>query len=91
MAKQIKGVSQSKKVTWDFPYEKKNFILFGIGLATIVLGYILMATGITDDPAKYQTTWNNPLASSVAPVVLVIGYCVIIPLALIRSFTKKSE
>ncbi len=92
MAKNIKGISTtSKKVTWDFPYDRTNFLMFGAGVLVIIVGYLLMATGITDDPAKYQTTWNNPLATSVAPIVLVIGYCVIIPMAIIRSFKKKSE
>ncbi len=91
MAKSSKSTAQSKKVRWEFPFERNNFILFGVGLLTIVIGYMLMATGITDDPAKYQTTWDNPLATSVAPAVLVLGYCVIIPLAIMRSFKKKQE
>ncbi len=92
MAKQIKGVSQQKRVVWEFPFDKSNFILFGVGLVTIILGYVLMSTGITDDPAKYQTTWDNSMATSVAPAILVLGYCVIIPLAIMRGFkTTKSE
>jgi len=39
--------------------------LFGIGLAAIVLGYVLLAI-------------NN---ITFAPVLLVLGYCVLVPLA----------
>ena len=39
--------------------------LFGIGLAAIVLGYVLLAV-------------NN---ITIAPVLLVLGYCVLVPLA----------
>ena len=39
--------------------------LFGIGMAAIVLGYVLLAI-------------NN---ISIAPVLLVLGYCVLVPLA----------
>lgn len=39
--------------------------LFGIGLAAIVLGYVLLAI-------------NN---ITIAPVLLVLGYCVLVPLA----------
>jgi hypothetical protein len=39
--------------------------LFGIGIAAIVLGYILLAI-------------NN---ITIAPVLLVFGYCVLVPLA----------
>lgn len=44
-----------------------------------------MATGITDDPAKHQETWNNPVAIAIAPIVLVIAYCVLIPLAIMKK------
>ena len=50
-----------------------------------------MATGISDQPALADGKWNNPLAVSVAPVLLVIGYCVIIPYALLKFFGKKKE
>ena len=39
--------------------------LFGIGMAAIVLGYVLLAV-------------NN---ITIAPVLLVLGYCVLVPLA----------
>jgi hypothetical protein len=39
--------------------------LFGIGMAAIVLGYVLLAI-------------NN---ITIAPVLLVLGYCVLVPLA----------
>lgn len=39
--------------------------LFGIGMAAIVLGYVLLAM-------------NN---ITFAPVLLVLGYCVLVPLA----------
>jgi hypothetical protein len=63
---------------WNFPLGKKNFVLLGAGALTIALGYALMSTGISEDPTK----WNNPLAVSVAPLLLSIGYCVLIPMGL---------
>ena len=39
--------------------------LFGIGVAAIVLGYVLLAI-------------NN---ITIAPLLLVLGYCVLVPLA----------
>ncbi|MBL7975075.1 MAG: DUF3098 domain-containing protein [Candidatus Kapabacteria bacterium] len=92
MAKQVStSKTSNKKVEWNFPLTKQNFIIFGAGLVTIVIGYMLMATGITDDPQKHQEAWNNPLAVSVAPLVLVLGYCVIIPFAIIKLFPKKED
>ncbi len=47
--------------------KKKNYILLGAGVATIVAGFITLASG----------------SITIAPFLLVIGYCVLIPLALL--------
>lgn len=85
------GVKSTRKsVNWEFPLSKQNFIIGAIGIGVILLGYLLMATGITNEPAVPDGKWNNPLAVVVAPIVLVIGYCAIIPFALLKQ-DKKIE
>ena len=51
----------------SLPFGRKNYLLFLIGVMTIVSGYVLMY--LTAD-----IVW--------APVMLVIGYCVIIPISI---------
>ena len=51
-----------------------KIILLSVAASTIVLGFVLLSTGMD--------AWDNPLAVDVAPVVLVLGYCVAIPLAI---------
>lgn len=92
-----KGVASTKSKVqtketvskWSFPFEKQNFIYAGIGLLVILVGYLLMSTGVTEEPAVPDGKWNNPFAVVVAPILLVIGYCVIIPYALMKMFPKK--
>lgn len=85
-----KAVSTTRKqqrstgVQWNFPLTKNNFLYFGGALGVIILGYILMATGITSDPQKYLETWANSMAIVVAPTLLVLAYCVLIPLAIMK-------
>ncbi|MCK4403961.1 MAG: hypothetical protein KAW02_02610 [candidate division Zixibacteria bacterium] len=55
------------------PFTSKNYILFAIGLFVIVLGYITLGYG----------------SITLAPILLVLGYCVIIPLAIIISGGKE--
>jgi hypothetical protein len=81
----------SKKVAWEFPFTKKNYIIAGIGLAVILVGYLLMSTGLGGDYAAPNGTWNNPWAVTVAPILLVIGYCAIIPYAIIKYFPHKDK
>ena len=51
----------------SWPFGRKNYLLFLIGVMTIVSGYVLMY--LTAD-----IVW--------APIMLVIGYCVIIPISI---------
>lgn len=90
MAKQRQRIAKKETVKWKFPLEKQNLIIIGVGLVVIILGYILMATGVTEEPALPEGKWNNPLAVTVAPILLVIGYCVIIPYGIIKRFNKTN-
>ena len=62
---------------WTF--SKKNYVLGGIGLATIIFGYVVMASG----------TVNSFQSLTLAPIMLFIGYLIIIPIALIYRDKKK--
>jgi hypothetical protein len=79
-----------KRVQWLMPWTKQNYIIMAIGLGVIVLGYILMSTGITEQPALPQGKWNNPFVI-VAPILLVLGYCVILPFGIFKSYLKKQD
>lgn len=57
---------------------KTNYILFGIGILLIVLGYIIMGTGET---YSFQSL-------SVAPIILLIGYLVVIPASILYKKKK---
>ena len=60
-------------------YDKENYILFAIGIVTIILGYVIMATGET---YSFQSL-------SIAPIFLFIGYLVLIPLSLLYKKNKQ--
>ena len=57
--------------SWSF--STVNYYLFGIGLALIILGYIVMASGEV----------NSDQSLTVAPIILFVGYIIFIPAALI--------
>jgi len=62
------------KVPDEMPFEKENYILLGIAAITIVLGYLLMVGGATDDPNVFN---YDELFSfrriTLAPLVVLIG------------------
>ena len=57
----------------DFPFTRKNWSVFVAGLATIVAGYILLSIPPAD----------GFLSLTLAPILLVVGYCVLIPVAIL--------
>ncbi|MBI4547867.1 MAG: DUF3098 domain-containing protein [Ignavibacteriae bacterium] len=80
MAKVVKG-KQFRKGKQDdiLPFERENYIIMGIGLLVIILGYIALSGN--------QVEGFLPL--TVAPILLVLGYCVIIPIGIM--YRKKEK
>lgn len=53
-------------------FGKRNWRWLGAGLIVILLGYL----------ALMQGPYDNPLSLTVAPILLTIGYCILIPIGL---------
>jgi hypothetical protein len=70
----VKVDNNNKETIW--PFKKNNYLIFGIGVLVIILGYVLMATG---DVNSFQSV-------KLSPFILFIGYVVLIPLSI---FYKK--
>jgi hypothetical protein len=56
-----------------------NYIILCAGVAVILLGYVVMSMGDA----------TSSLSMTVAPIILMLGYCVIIPYGIIHR--KKSD
>ena len=94
-ARRTEGVTrkvrtEESKIQWGIPLGKKNLMLMGGAIGIIAIGYLLMATAISDDPANNQGIWNNANAVTFAPILLVIGYCIVAPIAIMWR-PKKDE
>jgi hypothetical protein len=53
-------------------FGRKNYIVLGVGLAIIVIGFLFLAGGDI----------------TISPILLVLGYCVIIPLGILLPKDK---
>ena len=60
----------------NFVFEKKNYIVMGIGLGCIALGYILMAGGGTDDPNVFNPEIYNFRRIRLAPAIVLLGFAI---------------
>jgi hypothetical protein len=63
----------------EMPFTKVNYRLLLIGLAIIVLGYMLMSGGGEGDPNKFNASEIfSARRITVAPIVCLIGYVFVI-------------
>jgi len=60
----------------SFLFDKTNYLLFAVGLALIVLGFILMAGGGSEDPNVYNEALFNARRITWAPLFIVLGFVV---------------
>ena len=61
------------------PYTRRNWTFLGAGVLTILIGYLCLS----------QPPVDGFLSLTLAPILLVIGYCVLIPLGLLLGESKK--
>jgi uncharacterized ion transporter superfamily protein YfcC len=85
MARVIRKQEKRKRIGKDdvLPLKRENFIILGIGIAVIILGYLAML----GQPVE------GFLPLVVAPILLVVGYCVIIPVGILfkKTYIGKAE
>ncbi|WP_297087017.1 DUF3098 domain-containing protein [uncultured Draconibacterium sp.] len=62
------------KETGGFALGKENYKLMAIGFAVIVLGFILMAGGGSDDPNVFSEDIFSFRRITLAPILLLIGF-----------------
>ena len=64
-----------KTLQFSWPYKRKNYVLFGVGVFVIIVGYLIMYSGEVD---SFQSL-------VISPLLLLTGYLVIIPIALLSK------
>ena len=80
-----KPITKAKKATGKqkkemfFPFGKENFIIIAIGIIDLIIGYFFLSQSPPDG--------TGPMV--IAPILLVLGYCVIIPYGILKK--PKSE
>ena len=78
MATKTKKKEEPIQPEVKWPFGPRNYMVFGAAMVTIILGYIALGKG----------------SITLAPILLVLGYCVLVPIALIikgKPDEEKSE
>jgi hypothetical protein len=59
-----------------FLFQRGNYVLMLAGLALIVLGFVLMSGGGSEDPNVYNPELFSARRIVVAPFLIVVGFAV---------------
>ena len=75
--------TSKKKAGKPLGFSMNNYLLFGLAVGLLIIGYLLLGVG----PAESKTSLTA------APIVLVLAYCILIPVAIMwraKSGSKES-
>lgn len=76
-----KKILQEKKLLPGIALDRRNVIILVVGLVVITIGYFLLSI----------PPWDNFLSRSVSPLILILGYLVIIPIAIFYGSGNSGE
>jgi membrane-bound ClpP family serine protease len=75
----------------DFPLQKDNYILLIIGFAIIMIGFLLMMGGKSDDPNVFNPEIFSFRRITLAPIVVLIGFVFEIWAIMKKPKTEKQD
>lgn len=65
---------QQKSANEDFVFGKKNYQFMVIGIIVIIIGFILMSGGGSDNPNVFNPAIYNFQRIRLAPTLVLIGF-----------------
>jgi hypothetical protein len=74
MDKNNKEINNTEEPKSGFVLEKKNYLVLAGGFALIVLGFILMAGGKSDDPNVFNPELFSFRRITLAPILILLGF-----------------
>lgn len=74
----------------EFIFNKENYKWLIIAVGVIVLGFCLMAGGGSDDPNVFSEEVLSPRRITLAPIVVMIGFALVV-FAILKGSPKKDN
>ena len=69
-------MKKNKTKSEDFIFEMKNFQVMLVGIIFIVVGFVLMSGGGSDDPNVFNPEIYNFRRIRLAPTLVLIGFAI---------------
>ncbi|HLU84657.1 MAG TPA: DUF3098 domain-containing protein [Vicingaceae bacterium] len=68
---------ENQKINNDFAFSKKNYTLIIAGVLLLVIGYVLMIGGGSDNPQEFSYELFSAQRVIIAPIVILAGFVVV--------------
>jgi len=72
-------------------YSKKNYLLMALSALFILVGFILMSGGQSEDPTAFSPEIFSSRRIVVAPIVCLIGFCLMVYAILVKPTDRPIE
>ena len=79
--KNVKTSAKSLPSPFNIYWEKTNYLLFGLGMFLIILGFYFMGQG----------EWNSTSSLVVSPILLFLGFVVVMPASILYRKKEKAS
>lgn len=90
--KSIKENEASKsEAKVPMPFSWKNYVLMGVGVLILVIGFLLMSGGGEHTATEFDASIYSTRRITIAPIVVIVGFVVEIVAIMIRFNTKEKE
>jgi hypothetical protein len=80
---------RKESIKSQFVFERENYKFMLIGIAVIVLGFILMTGGGSDDPNVFNPEIYSWRRIRLAPALILIGFGIEVYAILLNPYKKK--
>ena len=82
---------QSNSPRREFIFQKKNYIFMFIGIGCMILGFLLMSGGGSDDPSVFNPDIYSFRRIRLAPTLVLIGLAIEVYAILLNPHGKKDS
>ncbi len=72
--KSVKGKNLQTDKKFEMALDKENYILLAIAFAIVIIGFILMIGGHSDDPQVFNEAVYGFRRITLAPMVVLFGF-----------------
>jgi len=69
---------EGNKTNNAFAFSKQNYIFLAVGVGVVIIGFLLMTGGKSEDPSQFNEAVFSTRRITIAPIVVLLGYAFII-------------